>query len=207
MFHGKAHKVGAHIDTDAIIPARFLVTTDPVELGANCMSGLEPGRVKRVGRGDILVAGENFGCGSSREHAPVAILGAGIPVVAAHSFARIFYRNGFNMGLTLLEIGDGVRRSKTATSCVWTRMPGVIENVTTGKGFRARVRSRRSCARFWTRAVWPGYVKDQLQSGLGRAEEIFHEIRYVRVAGRRHRPGDRGARHRGCFGRWGGVRA
>ena len=103
---GTAHKVGDHIDTDAIIPARFLVTTDSAELGANCMEGLEAGWVKRVKENDVMVGGVNFGCGSSREHAPISILGAGIPVVVAHSFARIFYRNGFNMGLILLEVGD-----------------------------------------------------------------------------------------------------
>ena len=105
-YKGKAHKVGEHIDTDAIIPARFLVTSDPEKLGENCMSGLEPDWVKRVSPGDIMVAGRNFGCGSSREHAPIAILGAGMPVVIGHSFARIFYRNAFNMGLLLLEVGD-----------------------------------------------------------------------------------------------------
>ena len=89
-YKGKAHKVGEHIDTDAIIPARFLVTTDAKKLGENCMSGLEPDWVKRVAPGDILVAGRNFGCGSSREHAPIAILGAGMSVVIGHSFARIF---------------------------------------------------------------------------------------------------------------------
>ncbi|HWR04794.1 MAG TPA: 3-isopropylmalate dehydratase small subunit, partial [Humidesulfovibrio sp.] len=107
---GNAHKVGAHIDTDAIIPARFLVTTDTEVLGSNCMEGLEPGWVKRVKKNDIMVAEENFGCGSSREHAPIAILGAGIPVVVAKSFARIFYRNGFNMGLVLLEVGDDIAK-------------------------------------------------------------------------------------------------
>ncbi|MDU9376733.1 MULTISPECIES: 3-isopropylmalate dehydratase small subunit [Methanorbis] len=105
-YKGKAHVVGENIDTDAIIPARFLVTTDEAELGRHCMSGLEENWVSRVSKGDIMVAGENFGCGSSREHAPVAIKGAGIPVVIAHSFARIFYRNAFNTGLILLEVGD-----------------------------------------------------------------------------------------------------
>lgn len=105
-YRGKAHVVGANIDTDAIIPARFLVTTDEAELGRNCMSGLAENWIARVAQGDFLVAGENFGCGSSREHAPVAIKGAGIPVVIAHSFARIFYRNAFNTGLILLEVGD-----------------------------------------------------------------------------------------------------
>ena len=112
-YNGKTLCVGDHIDTDAIIPARFLVTTDPVELGSHCMEGLDPEWIKQVTpNASILVAGRNFGCGSSREHAPVAILGAGIPVVIAHSFARIFYRNAFNMGLIPLEIGDEVENIK-----------------------------------------------------------------------------------------------
>ncbi|MFP4071169.1 MAG: 3-isopropylmalate dehydratase small subunit [Desulfovibrionales bacterium] len=130
---GKAHKVGDHIDTDAIIPARFLVTTDPQELGANCMEGLEPGWIDRVEKNDILVGGENFGCGSSREHAPIAILGAGIPVVLAKSFARIFYRNGFNMGLVLLEIGDGVDRISDNDRLEVDTEKGVIKNLSTGE--------------------------------------------------------------------------
>jgi 3-isopropylmalate/(R)-2-methylmalate dehydratase small subunit len=134
-FEGKAHVVGDHIDTDAIIPARFLVTADPVELGKNCMEGLTPGWVQRVSRGDILVAGENFGCGSSREHAPLAILGAGIPVVLAKSFARIFYRNGFNMGLPLLEMGEAIEGLKDGHHLVVDVAAGVVENRTTGQQF------------------------------------------------------------------------
>ena len=133
QYSGKAHKVGDHIDTDAIIPARFLVTTDEAELGANCMEGLEEGWIKRVSPGDIMVAGENFGCGSSREHAPIAIKGAGIPVVVAHSFARIFYRNGFNMGLILLEVGDDVKAIADGDVLSVDTASGTIENRTTGK--------------------------------------------------------------------------
>ena len=129
---GKAHKVGAHIDTDAIIPARFLVTTDSAVLGSNCMEGLEPGWVKRVQKNDILVGGENFGCGSSREHAPIAILGAGMPVVVAKSFARIFYRNGFNMGLVLLEVGDDVDKLNDGDQLEVDTEAGRIRNLTTG---------------------------------------------------------------------------
>ena len=132
MYKGRAHKVGAHIDTDAIIPARFLVTTDTEELGRNCMEGLESGWVKRVKKGDIMVAGENFGCGSSREHAPLALLGAGIPVVVAHSFARIFYRNGFNMGLVLLEVGDDAARIDDGDDLEVDAEKGVIRNLTSG---------------------------------------------------------------------------
>lgn len=132
-FNGKAHMVGEHIDTDAIIPARFLVTTDPDELGANCMEGLEPGWINRVNNGDFIVAGQNFGCGSSREHAPIAILGSGVPVVIAHSFARIFYRNGFNMGLVLLEIGDDIAKLHDGDEIDVDAKAGVIENKTTGE--------------------------------------------------------------------------
>lgn len=132
-YSGTAHKVGAHIDTDAIIPARFLVTTDVKELGANCMEGLEAGWIQRVKDGDIMVAGENFGCGSSREHAPISILGAGIPVVIAHSFARIFYRNSFNMGLLLIEIGDDVDAISDGHEITIDVEQGVIKNCTTGK--------------------------------------------------------------------------
>jgi 3-isopropylmalate/(R)-2-methylmalate dehydratase small subunit len=132
MYKGRAHKVGAHIDTDAIIPARFLVTTDTGVLGQNCMEGLEAGWVKKVKKGDVIVAGENFGCGSSREHAPLAILGAGIPVVVAHSFARIFYRNSFNMGLILLEVGDNAARIDDGDDLEVDAEKGVIKNLTSG---------------------------------------------------------------------------
>lgn len=132
QYSGKAHKVGDHIDTDAIIPARFLVTSDPAELGRNCFEGLEHGWINRVSRGDILVGGKNFGCGSSREHAPIAILGAGMPVVLAHSFARIFYRNGFNMGLILLEIGDDIGKIQDGDQLEVNPGTGQINNISTG---------------------------------------------------------------------------
>ena len=129
IYKGTAHKVGANIDTDAIIPARFLVTTDPKELGKHCMAGLDPNWVKKIKPGDILVAERNFGCGSSREHAPLAILGAGIKVVVAHSFARIFYRNGFNMGLVLLEIGDEIKKIDDGDELEINPEEGIIKNL------------------------------------------------------------------------------
>ncbi len=129
---GTVHRLGDHIDTDAIIPARFLVTTDVAELGSHCMDGLEEGWGKRIKPGDIIVAGRNFGCGSSREHAPLAILGAGIPVVAAHSFARIFYRNAFNMGLLPIELGDAVADIHEGDKLDIDLDKGLIENETTG---------------------------------------------------------------------------
>jgi 3-isopropylmalate/(R)-2-methylmalate dehydratase small subunit len=132
QYAGNAHKVGDHIDTDAIIPAKCLVTTDLAVLGKSCLSGLEPDWVQKVCTGDILVAGANFGCGSSREHAPLAILGAGIPLVIAESFARIFYRNGFNMGLLLLEIGREAENISQGDQLVVDLEEGNILNKTTG---------------------------------------------------------------------------
>ena len=136
-FTGVSHKVGEHIDTDAIIPARFLVRTDPKKLGENCMEGLEHGWVKRVQVGDILVAERNFGCGSSREHAPIAILGAGMKAVIAHSFARIFYRNAINIGFPILECAEaaeGIQAGDTVSVDFGT---GVITDETTGKTYQA----------------------------------------------------------------------
>jgi len=106
IFKGNTWKFGNNIDTDAIIPARYLNTSDPVVLAAHCMEDVDPDFMKKMIRGDIIVAGDNFGCGSSREHAPIAIKAAGISCVIAKSFARIFYRNAFNMGLPIFESKD-----------------------------------------------------------------------------------------------------
>ncbi len=103
ILKGRVWKFGDNIDTDIIIPARYLALTDPKLLGEHCMEPLAPNFPKEVKPGDIIVGGFNFGCGSSREHAPIAISALGIPLVIAKSFARIFYRNGFNKGLALLE--------------------------------------------------------------------------------------------------------
>ena len=106
IFKGKIWKFGDNIDTDAIIPARYLNTSDPQELAAHCMEDADPQFVTKIKAGDIILGGENFGCGSSREHAPIAIKAAGISCVVAKSFARIFYRNAFNMGLPIFESGE-----------------------------------------------------------------------------------------------------
>jgi 3-isopropylmalate dehydratase small subunit len=106
IFRGAAWKVGDHIDTDVIIPARYLVTVDPKVLAVRCFEDLDPTLAARIQPGDILVAGENFGQGSSREHAPIALKGAGLACIVAKSYARIFYRNAFNIGLPLLECSD-----------------------------------------------------------------------------------------------------
>ncbi|GBC62202.1 3-isopropylmalate dehydratase small subunit [Desulfonema ishimotonii] len=103
---GKVWRFGDDVDTDLIIPARYLNTSDPAELAKHCMEDADPEFAGRVSPGDIIVAGKNFGCGSSREHAPIAIKAAGLACVIAKSFARIFYRNSFNMGLPILECPD-----------------------------------------------------------------------------------------------------
>ena len=103
IYQGRVWKFGDNIDTDAIIPARYLNTSDPGELAAHCMEDADPEFVNKIKPGDIILGGENFGCGSSREHAPIAIKAAGISCVIAKSFARIFYRNSFNMGLPIFE--------------------------------------------------------------------------------------------------------
>ena len=136
-YKGTAHKVGEHIDTDAIIPARFLVTSDAKELGANCMAGLEPDWVKRVKPGDIMVAGRNFGCGSSREHAPLAIKASGIQLVIADSFARIFYRNSIDIGLPIIECPAAAKAIRDGDEVAVHLDTGVIEDRTTGERFTA----------------------------------------------------------------------
>jgi 3-isopropylmalate/(R)-2-methylmalate dehydratase small subunit len=103
IFKGKVWKFGNNIDTDAIIPARYLTTSDPQALAAHCMEDADPDFVAKMKTGDIILGGENFGCGSSREHAPISIKAAGVSCVIAKSFARIFYRNSFNMGLPIFE--------------------------------------------------------------------------------------------------------
>ncbi|NCB23116.1 MAG: 3-isopropylmalate dehydratase small subunit [Deltaproteobacteria bacterium] len=160
-YKGKAHKVGEHIDTDAIIPARFLVTTDSKKLGENCMSGLEPDWVKRVAPGDIMVAGRNFGCGSSREHAPIAILGAGMQVVIGHSFARIFYRNSFNMGLLLMEVGDDVDKINDGDQLEIDAATGVIRDLTNGAEITCPPLPK-SMAVILDKGGLVGYVKERL---------------------------------------------
>ena len=118
IFKGKVWKVGDNVDTDAIIPARHLTTSDPRKLAAHCMEDADPNFVARMKPCDIILGGENFGCGSSREHAPIAIKAAGISCVVAKSFARIFYRNAFNMGLPIFEsreLGNAIKEGEKIT--------------------------------------------------------------------------------------------
>jgi len=115
IIKGRAHKLGDNINTDDIIAAKYLVSTDPAELGSHCMESIKPDFVKSVNQGDIIVAGKNFGCGSSREHAPLAIKGCGISAVLGKSFAAIFFRNAINIGLPFLETPEPIK-SATMTS-------------------------------------------------------------------------------------------
>jgi 3-isopropylmalate/(R)-2-methylmalate dehydratase small subunit len=135
---GKVHKYGANVDTDAIIPARYLNISEPAELAKHCMEGIDKDFVKRVKRGDIIVATTNFGSGSSREHAPLAIKAAGISCVIAKSFARIFFRNAINIGLPLLECDKAVAKTKTGDTLEVDLSTGRIRNMTSGKEFTAK---------------------------------------------------------------------
>ena len=135
---GKVWRYGDNIDTDVIIPARYLNTFDPAELAKHCMVDIDETFAQKVKAGDVMVGGKNFGCGSSREHAPVAIKASGIPVVIAASFARIFYRNGINIGLPLLEIGDDVEKISADDVLKIDMATGTIENLTTGDLFKAQ---------------------------------------------------------------------
>lgn len=138
MIKGKVYKFGDDIDTDVIVPATYLSTFDPKELAKHCMEYTNPEFYSQVKEGDIIVAGRNFGCGSSREHAPIAIKGCGVSIVIAKSFARIFYRNALNIGLYILECPqavDDISADDTVSVNVDT---GLITNETTGKTYQAQ---------------------------------------------------------------------
>jgi len=134
---GQVYKFGADVDTDAIIPARYLNTFDPKELAKHCMEDADPEFPSKVRSGDIIVADKNFGCGSSREHAPIAIQGAGVSCVIARSFARIFYRNAINIGLPILECGQAVDAINEGDQIEVDLESGVIKNLRTGEEFKA----------------------------------------------------------------------
>ena len=135
-FNGNAIKYGDNVDTDVIIPARYLNTIDKKELASHCMEDIDKNFVKKVKAGDIMVAGNNFGCGSSREHAPIAIKESGISLVIAKSFARIFYRNSINIGLAILECEEAVDNISEGDIVEVDLDEGVIYNKTTSKSFK-----------------------------------------------------------------------
>ena len=135
---GTVHKYGDNVDTDVIIPARYLNSSDPMELAKNCMEDIDRDFVKRVKKGDIMVANKNFGCGSSREHAPIAIKASGISCVIAETFARIFYRNAINIGLPIIECQQAAREIKAGNEVEIDFDMGVIYDITTGKQYQGQ---------------------------------------------------------------------
>lgn len=137
IIKGKNWKFGNDIDTDAIIPARYLNTSDPVELARHVMEDADKNFPSKVKAGDIIVAGKNFGCGSSREHAPIAIKAAGIQAVVAKSFARIFYRNSFNIGLPIFESEEASAKIKEGDEIEIDADKGIIRNITKGESYKA----------------------------------------------------------------------
>ena len=160
-FNGTAHKYGRDIDTDVIIPARYLNTSVPEELAKHCMEDLDANFVSKIEFGDILVAEENFGCGSSREHAPISIKAAGISVIIAKSFARIFYRNAINTGLPIMESPEAVDGIRDGDEVEVDADAGVIVNVTRNETYKAQ--------------PFPPFVKDIIEKG-GLIEAVRQKV-------------------------------
>ena len=136
--HGKVHKYGDNVDTDVIIPARHLNTSDHKELASHCMEDIDTEFVKKVKRGDIMVGGENFGCGSSREHAPIAIKAAGVSCVIAETFARIFYRNAINIGLPIIECKEAAENIDAGDEVEVDFDSGMIYDKTKGTSYQGQ---------------------------------------------------------------------
>jgi len=136
--HGFVHKYGDNVDTDVIIPARYLNTASHAELATHCMEDIDKDFVKNVKQGDIIVAAKNFGCGSSREHAPIAIQASGVSCVIASTFARIFYRNAINIGLPILECEEAANEIQSGDEVEVNFDTGVIQNRSSGKSYQAQ---------------------------------------------------------------------
>ena len=149
--HGIAHKYGDHVDTDVIIPARYLATQDPKELASHCMEDIDTNFVSKIKDGDIMIAGLNFGCGSSREHAPIAIKASGISCVIAKNFARIFYRNSINIGLPILECPEASEDIDDGDEVTIDYDTGIITNVTKNKTYKAE--------------PFPPFIKEMIEKG------------------------------------------
>jgi len=150
LIKGKVHKFGNDVNTDDIISAKYLVSTDPKELGSHCMEAIAPDFAKKVQPGDIIVAGDNFGCGSSREHAPVAIKGAGIQAVIAKSFAAIFFRNAINIGLPFLESQE-TEKIKEGDLVEIDLGSGIIKNLTQNTIYKTQ--------------GFPGFLQELVEKG------------------------------------------
>lgn len=148
---GIVHKYGDNVDTDVIIPARYLITSDPKELASKCMIDIDEDFVNRVKAGDIMVANKNFGCGSSREHAPIAIKASGISCIIAETFARIFYRNSINIGLPIIECPEAAREIKANDEVEVDFDTGIISNITSGKKYQGQ--------------AFPEFMQDIIKAG------------------------------------------
>lgn len=148
---GTVHKYGDNVDTDVIIPARYLNTADHKELASHCMEDIDTEFVNKANEGDIMVGGENFGCGSSREHAPIAIKASGIDCVIAKTFARIFYRNSINIGLPILECPEASEKIEAGDKVSINFDTGVITNETKGETYQA--------------LPFPDFIKDIMAKG------------------------------------------
>ena len=162
-FKGTVHRYGRDVDTDVIIPARYLNTSDPAELAKHCLEDLDKEFVSKVKPGDIIVADENFGCGSSREHAPVCIKAAGVSCVIAKSFARIFYRNSINIGLPILECPEAVDAISAGDVVSVETQTGTITDETTGAQFHAQ--------------PFPAFIEEIIDEGglVARTKRILSE--------------------------------
>ena len=161
ILKGRAHNFGDNIDTDAIIPARYLITSEPMELARHVMEDADPEFPEKFQKGDIIVARKNFGCGSSREHAPIAIKAAGLSCVIASSFARIFYRNAFNMGLPIFESAEAAEKIKEGDELEVDMDSGIVRNVTRNEEYKA--------------APIPRFMQELIQAG-GLMEAVKKKI-------------------------------
>jgi 3-isopropylmalate/(R)-2-methylmalate dehydratase small subunit len=166
IIKGKVHKYGADVNTDAIIPARYLNVSEPAQLARHCMEDIDKGFVKKVRAGDIIVATTNFGCGSSREHAPLAIKASGISCIIAQSFARIFFRNAINIGLPLLECAEAVANTESGDILEIDLSSGQIKNLTRNMSFTAK--------------TYPDFMAELISAGG------LIEFTKKRLASRRH---------------------
>lgn len=168
ILKGKVHKYGCDVDTDVIIPARYLNTSDPDELASHCMEDIDADFIKKVQSGDIMIAEDNFGCGSSREHAPLAIKTAGVSCVIANTFARIFYRNAINIGLPILQCPEAVAGIGCNDEVEVDTATGAIKNLTTGECWQAM-----PFPPFMQSLIAAGgliaYAKEKIKSGDGPA--------------------------------------
>lgn len=167
MVTGKVIKYGDNIDTDVIIPARYLNAPSPEELAQHCMEDIDEDFVKKVNKGDVMVGGANFGCGSSREHAPIAIQASGISCVIASSFARIFYRNAINIGFPILECPEAAERISDGDRVSVDFETGVITDETTGEKFQAA-----AFPEFITRIIEQGGLLSYLRERKTSAKEV-----------------------------------